>query len=42
MIHSYGRCQCCGERLYENVSGGYRCPNCRTDYAADVLESRLP
>ncbi|RKD94788.1 hypothetical protein [Halopiger aswanensis] len=41
MNHPYGRCQNCGERLYEHIEGGYRCPNCETQYAADDLDFDL-
>ncbi|EMA45549.1 hypothetical protein [Halobiforma nitratireducens] len=38
MNYPYGRCQNCGNRLYEHVDGGYRCPNCDTLYSRDALE----
>ncbi|MGQ3719986.1 MULTISPECIES: hypothetical protein [Natrialba] len=42
MIHPDGRCHCCGERLYGNVSGGYRCPNCQTESTDASSEEETP
>ncbi|WP_174811730.1 hypothetical protein [Salinadaptatus halalkaliphilus] len=41
MNHPYGRCQNCGERLYEHVEGGYQCLNCDSRYPEDELEAPL-
>lgn len=32
MKQPYGRCEDCGERLYEHIDGGYRCGNCGEHY----------
>ncbi|WP_268258127.1 hypothetical protein [Halopiger djelfimassiliensis] len=42
MNYPYGRCQNCGERLYEHVDGGYLCPNCETRYPPDELDEQAP
>ncbi|WIV68713.1 hypothetical protein [Natrialbaceae archaeon AArc-T1-2] len=38
MQYPHGRCEQCGERLYEHVDGGYVCHNCGTRYSESYLE----
>ncbi|KMT45907.1 hypothetical protein EL22_26295 [Halostagnicola sp. A56] len=38
MKQPYGRCEDCGERLYEHIDGGYRCGNCGTRYDESVFD----
>ncbi|WP_200840348.1 hypothetical protein [Natrialba sp. INN-245] len=42
MNYPRGKCQDCGERLYEHADGGYQCLNCDQRYAEDVFERRSP
>ena len=39
MRHPYGRCEECGERLYQRVSGGYVCLNCGETYPESHFEA---
>ncbi len=39
MNHPLGRCDGCGERLYEHIEGGYQCLNCGWRGEAGDLES---
>ncbi|MFC6717873.1 hypothetical protein ACFQGT_09550 [Natrialbaceae archaeon GCM10025810] len=35
MIHPYGRCEECGERVYAHIDGDWQCPNCGARVPAD-------
>ncbi|WP_459889801.1 hypothetical protein [Halostagnicola bangensis] len=38
MQQPYGRCEDCGERLYEHIEGGYNCTNCGERYSEDFFD----
>ncbi|WP_279387191.1 hypothetical protein [Natrarchaeobius oligotrophus] len=38
MNYPFGKCNDCGERLYEHVDGGYQCLNCDRRYARNVFD----
>ncbi len=42
MKHPLGRCEDCGERLYEHIDGGYQCLNCDSRYPAEGSETGEP
>ncbi|ELY66598.1 hypothetical protein [Natronobacterium gregoryi] len=38
MNYPDGRCRNCGHRLYEQLEGHYRCPNCETVYSRSTFD----